>query len=441
MPTMPSPGRRTTRRAARALLSCAAWSAVAWTLAGCSTSAPLDTTPVAGTQQSIRHVFIITMENKSFDDTFGTSKQAPYLQALAKQGALLRQYYGTGHVSLDNYLSMMSGQPSTRETQADCFQGFNDIVADGWDAANPKVLKVKNGMGCVYPKEVKTFVNQLDEVKMTWKGYMGDMGNDPARESATCGHPRIGAIDNTHSAQAPTADVPKGDQYATRHNPFMYFHAVIDDQAYCDSHDVNLDAHLQNDLKSIETTPNFSFITPNLCDDGHDGDGTGKKTCANGAPGGLTSINAFLEKWIPIIQASPAYQKDGLIIINFDESGDLEIAGKSTANGVTTVTINLPGASCCGQQAGPNVKRPDEVTIPVSAKLHYKMRYQGVGGDRTGAVLLSKFIQPGTVSDTPYNHYALLKSLENIFQTKGYLGYADDKNLVPFGNDVFTNLH
>jgi hypothetical protein len=63
-----------------------------------------------------------------------------------------------------------------------------------------------------------------------------------------------------------------------------------------------------------------------------------------------------------------------------------------------------------------------------------------VGGDRVGAVMLSRFIKPGTVSATPYNHYSMLKSLENIFQTNGYLGYADDKNLVPFGTDIFTNL-
>lgn len=392
------------------------------------------------TQQSIKHVFVLTMENKNYNDTFGTSTQDPDLQAMAKQGALLTQYYGTGHVSLDNYLAMMSGQPSTKETQSDCNMGFNDVVADGWDAASPKVLKAKGGMGCVYPNTVKTFVNQLDDLKLTWKGYMGDMGNDPTRESATCGHPKIGAMDNTQSAQAPTADVPKGDQYATRHNPFMYFHAIIDDQAYCDSHVVNLDANLQNDLQKIETTPNFVFITPNLCDDGHDGDGTGAKPCVNGDKGGLTSINAFLKKWIPIIQASPAYQKDGLIIINFDESADMVPAGKTTVNGVTTVTVNLPGDACCGQQPGPNVVRPDDVILPVSATLQYKLHYVGVGGDRTGAVMLSRFIKPGTVSNTAYNHYSMLKSLENIFQTNGYLGYADDQNLVPFGNDIFTNL-
>jgi len=400
--------------------------------------------PAPATQQSIKHVFVLTMENKNFDDTFGASKQDPYLKDLATKGALLTEYYGTGHVSLDNYIAMMSGQPSTQETESDCFQGFNDAVADGWDAANPKVLKTKDGKGCVYPKEVKTLPNQLDKLGVTWKGYMGDMGNDPAREAATCGHPKIGAIDNTQSAQAPTADVPKGDQYATRHNPFVYFHSIIDDQDYCDEHVVNLDAHLENDLKSIDTTPNFVFITPNLCDDGHDGDGTGDagKGCVDGTPGGLTSINAFLEKWIPIIQNSPAYKQDGLIVINFDESADVVAAGQATDpdTGVTTITANLPGASCCGQKTGPNVTRPDDQYIPLSATMRYNLHYVGVGGDRTGAVLLSKWIKPDTVSTTQYNHYSLLKSLEDIFQTQEYLGYADEKDLVTFGDDIFTNL-
>jgi hypothetical protein len=53
---------------------------------------------------------------------------------------------------------------------------------------------------------------------------MGDMGNDPTRESATCGHPVLNTLDHTQSAAAPTAAVPLGDQCAARHNPFVYFH-------------------------------------------------------------------------------------------------------------------------------------------------------------------------------------------------------------------------
>ena len=74
----------------------------------------------------IKHVFVIVLENKNFDETFGADSPAKYLnQTLLPQGKLLPQYYGTGHFSLDNYISMISGQPPNPQTQADC-QFFND---------------------------------------------------------------------------------------------------------------------------------------------------------------------------------------------------------------------------------------------------------------------------------------------------------------------------
>lgn len=434
--------------------------------------------------KAIRHVFVITLENKNYDESFGTTEAAsgqdPYLKSLVPKGALLTNYYGTGHVSLDNYIAMMSGQPSTVDTETDCFGIWSDIVDAGNDSANPKVLKAGTdanghaGGGCVYPARVKTLANQLDKARFTWKGYMGDMGNDlnrdgtkacsfPTRTAKMAGKDLSKVVDGTQSAQASSAsgDV-KADAYATRHNPFVYFHSIIDNTDYCDQHVVNLENNLQNDLKSVDTTPNFVFITPNLCDDGHDGDGTGAagKGCKTGEPGGLASIDAFLKKWIPIIQASPAYQQDGLIVINFDESNAASSPMATTFNADRTtmnLTINLAGASCCTQKTGPNVKRPDDQvlsTLPIAyasglgidvAKLpstvksiQIGMHYDGVGGDRTGAVLLSPFIKPGTVSDVGYNHYSLLKSLENLFGIPEYLGYADDPNLTPFGSDVFT---
>src|SRR5271154_6019992 len=96
-------------------------------------------TQVTAPAASIKHVFVIVLENKSYDDTFGTSTQDPYLQkTLVPMGALLTQYYGTGHVSLDNYISMISGQSPTPDTANDCMPGFtsaignyNDVVETG----------------------------------------------------------------------------------------------------------------------------------------------------------------------------------------------------------------------------------------------------------------------------------------------------------------------
>jgi hypothetical protein len=177
---------------------------------------------------------------------------------------------------------------------------------------------------------------------------------------------------------------------------------VIDNAPACNSHVVRLDA-LATDLASPATTPAFSFIVPNLCNDGHD-----DPTCADGkTAGGLPAIDRFLQAWVPQITNSPAFRKDGLLIITFDEAGTSD----------TT--------ACCGEPSGPNTLLPG---------------LTGPGGGRIGAVLLSPFIQPGTVSNTPYNHYGLLKSVEDVFSLS-HLGYAGMSGLQGFGSDVYTAAH
>jgi hypothetical protein len=404
----------------------------------------------------IRHVFIIVLENKNYADTFQTSPQDPYLrQTLVPMGALLTQYYGTGHVSLDNYISLISGQAPTRDTIDDCLPGlvgtagnFNDVTQTGW-AAQGQVVAAG---GCVYSTRVKTLFDQMTQAHLSWRGYMEDMGNDPARERATCGHPQIGVgTDLTNSAEAPSTAVPLGDAYATRHNPFMYFHSIIDAKS-CDTQVVNLN-HLPDDLAQVRTTPNLVFITPNLCNDGHDGAGTGAAgtTCANGQPGGLTSSDQFLRTWVPRILASPAYRQDGLLIVTFDESSFvIPNVSKNPRTGQTTETITYPGQSCCHQQPGPNLAgtRPGTLTVVNTPSLVVNLVMQGFGGDRIGAVMVSPFIVPGSTSTKPYNHYSLLRSLEDIFRLGGHLGYAADDPrtgyiLDSIGNDeaIFQQRH
>ncbi|GLQ93003.1 alkaline phosphatase family protein [Dyella acidisoli] len=338
------------------------------------------------TQPPIRHVFIIMLENESYPVTFGPQSIAPYLaRELPKQGALLPNYYGVGHYSLDNYIAMISGQAPNPATQGDCV-AFSEFVPT---ASKPDENGQLPGAGCVYPKSIHTLANQLTDAGFTWKAYMEDMGKDPARESATCAHPAIGTPDITEHATP-------NDQYAAKHNPFMYFHSIIDKRKYCDSRVVNLE-HLTNDLAKIENTANFIYITPNLCHDGHDA------PCKNGDAGGLISADAFLRVWVPRILNSQAFKKDGLLIVTFDEGND----GKACCN-----ERPLPGGPQPGGQIGP-------------------------GGGQIGAVLLSPFIAPGTQSDVEYNHYSLLRTLEDIFGLS-HLGYAQDNQLRTFSSDVFT---
>lgn len=366
----------------------------------------------------IRHVFVIVLENEGFEKTFGTSSKAPFLsKTLTAKGVLLNQYFATGHVSLDNYVAMISGQAATNETRSDC-QTFADFALTGTTPDGQAI-----GSGCVYPATIKTLADQLEAAGKTWRGYMEDMGNDPSREAATCGHPVLNGIDHTQVAEAPSASVPLGDQYASRHNPFVYFHSIIDSPA-CQTNVVNLNA-LPHDLKSEASTPNFVFITPNLCNDGHDA------PCKNGQPGGLVSADLFLQKWAPLIMDSPAYKRDGLLVITFDES-DLQIQVTSSGG----IIVEADGVTCCSQQPGPNLGPfPQTTALSPTVSLSFK----NFGGDRTGAVLLSPFLKGGTVSNTPFNHYSMLKTFEEIFHLEP-LGYAGQAGLVSFFGCVSSDI-
>ena len=129
----------------------------------------------------VRHVFVIVLENKTFSDTFGTSTQDPYLQkTLVPLGALLTEYYGTGHVSLDNYISMISGQSPTKDTDDDCLPGFTGSIGNYNDVEQTGVApqgQIAASGGCIYSRQVRTLPEQLERAGYSWKGYMEDMGD------------------------------------------------------------------------------------------------------------------------------------------------------------------------------------------------------------------------------------------------------------------------
>jgi phosphatidylinositol-3-phosphatase len=360
-------------------------------LAALVLAAPAEARLPSGAPPPVRHVFVVMLENENADTTFSPSSPAPYLsQTLPAQGAFVPEYYGVTHLSLGNYVAFVSGQGANPQTQADC-QIFTDFVG-GVIGPDGQAL----GDGCVYPSNVKTVADQLTASGLTWKGYMEDMGNDTTREAALCGHPQLNTRDNTQTA---TAD----DQYAARHNPFVYFHSIIDDPVSCEQHDVPL-TQLPGDLSKARSTANLTFITPDLCHDGHDA------TCADGGPGGLAAADAWLQEWVPRITGSAAFKRDGLLLVTFDEA---------EAEGATA-----DASACCNEAQFPNTPN-NGGPVP------------GRGGGRVGAVALSPFIAPGTVTSHPYNHFSTLRTVEGLFGLP-FLGYAGSPDPGSFGPDVFT---
>src|SRR5256885_736898 len=76
----------------------------------------------------VKHVWVIVLENQGYAATFGNPSADPYLaQTLPSHGALLENYFATGHESNDNYISLVSGQPPNAANQADC-PTFSDFT-------------------------------------------------------------------------------------------------------------------------------------------------------------------------------------------------------------------------------------------------------------------------------------------------------------------------
>ena len=302
--------------------------------ASASTAKPSLTITSTGLKPGqVKHVWLIILENKSYDATFTGLNQNSYLwKTLPSQGILLKNYYGTGHFSQDNYIALASGQGTQPDEQNDCsvkdsdFSSNDQIVKAGLSKGQAKSLagpNAANGLnGCTYPTDVPTLFNQLDAAGKTWKGYAQDIGAQPGREDAVCAGPGSAANNPTTNptVMTPTATSPlppgitsltgtqPNDQYVAKHFPFPWFHSLTGTvQADgstapgltkpvhgtdCDAgHIANIDnaTHgLFHDLQKASTTPAFSWITPDNCSDAHDatckGNNLSGSFTASGAP-------------------------------------------------------------------------------------------------------------------------------------------------------------
>ncbi len=347
-----------TVKAARRPLALLAAASVAAALAVSPHARAGTSTPALEGIPHFDHVVVLTEENEDATSTFGDASPAKYLKSLRSKGVFLPNYFGTGHASLDNYLAMVSGQPPYPVTMGDC------AGLSLWTCVQPQALQAGG----------RHLADQLEDAKLTWKSYQ-DGTPTPCFHAA-------------YKAGDVTPDPYQGDSttgaknYADRHNPFLYFPDVIENQPRCVAHQRPF-TDLAGDLKR-NRLPAFSFITPDTCNDGHD------DPCAGQQVGGLTTADAFLKKNLPALLAYLA-KHNGLLILNFDEgfipSNPAAIAASS-------------GNYLCSTCAG-----------------------LGIGG-RTGAILLSPRLKQGVTVTTSYDHYSLLRTLEDSFGISEHLGMA-----------------
>jgi hypothetical protein len=346
----------------------------------------------------VKHAFVIMLGENGYEETFGETSTSDYLSTeLPAQAEVLSNYYAVTKGELANQIALLSGQGPTPESQADC-PTFTDVVP-GTESTEGQI----EGDGCVYPATTKTLPGQLAEKELRWKAYVeGSEDGAAVGQPTTCRHPAPGGADpNQHSTTA--------DSYVTSRNPFVYFHSIIDGEE-CAKADVGL-PDLTKDLQGkAEKFPTLAYIVPNACHKG------GEQPCEEGAPTGPEATEEFLKSVVPSIEESFAYKDGGLIVIT---SAQARQGGEKPDTG-----------ACCIYPEYPNLPpEPEEaVTGPVKEK---------GGGGRVGALLISPFIEAGTTSETYFNHYSLLVSLEELFGLER-IGYAAEPALAGFDETIFN---
>lgn len=302
---------------------------------------PETPTPEAG---RVKHVFVVSLASSGYEAAFGATPQMPYLAStLRPKGVLLSNYSLLDDSSLANSIAAVSGQPPNAATKADC-PTYDEFPS----SAKTDSKGVVAGSGCVYPVSTISVADQLPSGRFSWHAYLEGMA-DPTGKPANCVHPEPGA-----------AETPATGGYSSRQNPFAYFHSLLD-LGDCSSDDVPL-SELEKDLQKTSTTSNYSYIAPNLCNAGVAGQ------CPEGAAGGAAAADAYLSQLVPKILASPAYKKDGLLIVTFG-------------------SVNPPAAGAAAEAE------------PL----------------KVGTLLVSRFATAGSTDATAYDPYSLLRSTEDLF--------------------------
>jgi len=287
-----------------------------------------------------KHIFTIVLENENFDASWGPGSPAHYLNSLRSQGAFATNYYGTSHVSAGNYMAMTSGQPGTPLFDSDC---LNWLLCKTFER--------------LWPDGGRNIADQVQEHGLTWKAYMDAMVRP-------CQHPAITDLTD-----------PYQTGYATRHDPFVYYPDIVNKPTRCNSHVVNY-TQLATDLASA-TTPNYIFITPDTCHDGHDAPCNPPEA---GQPGGLVSADAWLHTEVPKIMASPAFNDHGLLLITFDENGFSDVQ------------------HCC--------------------------LADGAFGGRVGLLALGPDVHAGRVATGNWDHWSYLRTVEDALGISEHLNFA-----------------
>jgi hypothetical protein len=251
------------------------------------------------------HVVVIVMENAEYGEVIH-STAAPYVNALARRYGLARQSFAIAHPSLPNYLALSSG--STHGVSSDC-------------------------TGCQV--SARSIVDQLQAAGVSWRAYLEDAPTPCFRGAGAGG-------------------------YAKKHNPFVYYTDIAGSPSRC--HRLVGFTQLASDLRTGQL-PGFAWLSPNLCDDGHD--------C------GVAAGDHFLARTVPALLRELGPR--GFLVITWDEGSS--------------------NRGCCGVAHGGQI----------------------------ATILAGADVLRGGREEQPLDHYGVLATIEEAFGLPLLAGAADPR--------------
>lgn len=315
--------------------------------------------------------------------------QNEFMQKLASAGANMTNYFGAFHPSQTNYVASLAGE----------------------------VCAITNDTPPARPLMQQTLVDVLEPAGVSWKAYMEGYPGDPWK--AVWENPDYSSDDQPLN-DFPT-EPPLLARYFRKHNAFASFHTIQRDESRWNR--IVGENQFWDDV-SGKALPEYSWFTPDIWNDGHYLYNTHLDT--NPRTQLVPQIATWLEYvFLPSTTATKVQ--------------DTNAGGQDVIGLGIDVDLLLSDPAEAWKRAGIPEKTLVVITFDEADydAVGYDTAYDGP--NQVYTVLLGDMIEPGTIVDQPFNHYSLMKTIEQNFETESLQKNDRDANWFRFlWNESFS---
>lgn len=349
------------------------------------------------------HIVVIEMENRQYGQIIDADPPtSPGMTELAHQFGVATNYYGISHVSQPNYIAFVSGdqQGITDDDPWYCDASHalmprdRAIVAGKPDAASMSTSCEGHGSASApytaHHFSTRSLFAQLNDAGISWSMFNQTMPLDPDGTP----HPEVAIYPD--KKQNPDFHA----LYVSKHNPADNFDNIRSAPDFL-THNRTEQQFL--DEAAAGTLPRFSYFIPDLCHDDHGASGpmnTAPQCRHHGAgPSPLLTLgDQKVQQLVEAVRHSPLWNsaENVAVVVTFDED-DYGSAG-------------IQG--CCGYH-------------PV-AEGGARFDTLNQGGGHIPTIVITNHGAARMQDATPYNHYSLLRTVEDAFGIAEHLGHAAD---------------